>query len=292
MAPAPAAAQAAPPTGVFGSLAASAQSFTAPMPQAPAPASVRLPAMAPTGSVQNQPSPTAPHYAPLANYAPAPTPQAYPAPAPVVAVPAAAGAQPPFPNASLPTLPVRIKVEDAKRRVKDRLFSIRAVEILLQLVHLFEYECDLLKEGSLEYDTHDGRIQVHGSDKTTLDVDPDVTNPHAPSLLSDGHPYTVEERVLRVAQDRAQQLAFQHVVTKHTRKVSVRVPDHNNSLFYTEKRNVAPTSQQIRLHHIGVHLRPVWRLHGSNGIADIDATDGRELMSEIRGGRTDAMMIE
>ena len=257
------------PKGVFGSIAASAQAFGAGAPSVPAP----LP-QAPA------PAPAAPMPA---------TPPAPPTPAVIVQAP---NALPPFATASLPVLPVRVRVEDAKRRVKDRLFSIRAVEILLQPVHLFEYECDVLKEGSLTFDTLDGRIQVHGSDKSTLDVDPDQTNPLAPSLLSGGHPYAVEERVLRIPEDRARALAFQHAVKKHTRQVSVRVPDHNNSLFYTEKRKVEPTSDQVRLRHLGVHLRPVWRLHGANGIVDVDATDGREVMAEVRGGRTDSMIIE
>jgi hypothetical protein len=199
---------------------------------------------------------------------------------------------PAFPNASRDVLPVRVSLDDAKRRVKDRLFSVRAAEVLLQPVHFFDYECDVLKDGSLACDTLDGRVQVHGSDKGTLDVDPDATNPLAPSLLTAGHGLPVEERVLRVTEDRARQLAHQHVTRKHTRNVSVRIPDHNNGLFYMENRKVAPTSDQIRLTHAGMYLRPVWRLHGANGIVDIDAVDGREVMSELRGNRTDAILLE
>lgn len=291
----PAAAPAWQPEGAaaapsaFGTLAASAARFAPPMvaPQAnasqPVPAVSHLPPAAylPSTlppSAPAPPMPAAPTYAPVG----ATTPVVLPASNPL----------PPFPAARAPVLPVRFPLEDARACVRERLFSVRAVEVLLQPVHLFAYECDVLKEGSLAYDTQDGLLQVHGSDKSTLDLDADQANPNAPSLLAGGHPYAVEERVLRVTPERAQALALQHVVAKHTRSVSVRIPDHNNSLFYTEKRKVAPTQDQVRLQAKGVFFRPVWRLHGANGMVDVDANDGRILMSEVRGERTGAMLLE
>lgn len=237
------------------------------------------PAAAPAAPAPARPAPV-----------PAPAPTFAPAPAPPPAP--SASVLPPFPTASNPVLPVRVRLEDAKRRVKDKLFSVRSVEVLLQPVHLYAYECDVLREGSLEFDTADGQLQVHGSDKTTIDVDPDQVNPGAPTLLSADHPYPVEERVLRISEERARQFALQHVMKKHTKSVSIRIADHNNGLYYTEKRKVEPTPDQVRVRHLGVFLRPVWRLHGSNGVVDLDATDGREVMSEVRGGRTDAILVE
>lgn len=214
-------------------------------------------------------------------YVPPPTPPPPPAPLP-----------PPRPTASRPLLPVRVTEQDARRKVKDKLFGIDRVELLLQPVHLFDYECDQLKEGSLAYDTLDGRVQVNASDKTLLDVDPDVANPDAPTFLAANHGYTVSERVVRIPEDRALELARQHVTRKHVRSVEVRVPDHNNALLYTERRKVEPTPDQIRLRPLGIHFRPVWRMMGRNGQIDLDALDGREVFSEVRGGRTDAMVVD
>lgn len=210
------------------------------------------------------------------------------APAPMPAGPVAATVRP----QSRPMLPVCITVEEARRRVKDKLFSVDHVELILHPIHLFDYECDVLKEGSLQFDTLDGRLQVHGSDKSTLDVDPDQANPEGQTLLPPNHSYATTERVLRIPADRAMQLATTHVMAKHTRNVDVRVPDHNNSLFYTEKRKVQPTPDQVRVTALGIYFRPAWRLHGSNGQLDLDAVDGRELFAELRNGRTDAMIVD
>ncbi|MFO1535582.1 MAG: hypothetical protein ABR586_07960 [Thermoplasmatota archaeon] len=222
--------------------------------------------------------------APTPSYAPPPTPSApLPPPPPPL---------PPRPTASRPLLPVRVTEQDARRKVKDKLFGIERIELLLQPVHLFDYECDQLKEGSLAYDTLDGRVQVNASDKTLLDVDPDVANPDAPTLLAANHGYTVTERVVRIPEDRALELARQHVTRKHVRSVEVRVPDHNNALLYNERHKVEPTPDQIRLGPLGIHFRPVWRMMGRNGQIDLDALDGREVFSEVRGGRTDAMVVD
>lgn len=231
---------------------------------------------------------TAPRPAPLPPV-PAPAPSYAPPPAQLPPPPAPA---PPRPTASRPLLPVRVTEQDARRKVKDKLFGIERVELVLQPVHLFDYECDQLKEGSLAYDTLDGRVQVNASDKSLLDVDPDVANPEAPTLLAANHGLTVTERVVRIPEERALELARQHVTRKHVRSVEVRVPDHHNSLLYTERRKVEPTPDQIRLRPLGIHFRPVWRLMGRNGQIDLDALDGREVFSEVRGGRTDAMVVD
>ncbi|MEA3202870.1 MAG: hypothetical protein QOI63_536 [Thermoplasmata archaeon] len=233
------------------------------------------------------PQPPPPPHAPQA-YAPSPLPAYAPPSPPSPQAPPA----PPRPLASRPLLPVRVTEQDARRKVKDKLFGIDRVELLLQPVHLFDYECDQLKEGSLAYDTLDGRVQVNASDKSLLDVDPDVANPDAPTLLAADHGLAVTERVVRIPEERALELARQHVTRKHVRSVEVRVPDHHNSLMYTERRKVEPTPDQIRLRPLGIHFRPVWRMLGRNGQIDLDALDGRELFSEVRGGRTDAMVVD
>ncbi|MEA3190724.1 MAG: hypothetical protein QOD77_1306 [Thermoplasmata archaeon] len=234
------------------------------------------------------PAPMAPPMAPAPAAAPA-TPFAAPWSPPTVA---AAPAKPARKAPTRPVLPARVTLEDAKRKVKDRLFSVRMTEVLLHPVHLFDYEVDVLQEGKISCDTRDGRVQVHGSDKSALEVDPDQCNPDGPSLLAPDHPYQSTERVLRIQEERANPAALAHVVARHTRTVEVRVPDANNSLFYTERRKVEPKPEQVRLRHLGVFFRPAWRLHGDNGYVDVDAVDGRELDSQLRGSRTDAVLLD
>ena len=69
-------------------------------------------------------------------------------------------------------------------------------------------------------------------------------------------------------------------------------PDHHNSWRYTGRRKVEPSADQIRIRSLGIHFRPVWRMMGKNGQIDLDAMDGREVFSEVRGGRTDAMVVD
>ncbi len=191
-----------------------------------------------------------------------------------------------------PLLPVRLKPADAHKKVRDRLYSMSSAELVLHPVHLYDYECDLLQEGKLAFDTEDGRVQVHGSDKSTLDIDPDAANPDAQSMLPANHSHQVTERVLRINEDRAAQLALAHVIKKHTRTTDVRVPDENHSLFYTERRKVEPKAEQVRLRPLGVFFRPAWRLHGDNGYVEVDAIDGRELDVALVGSRHGAIVLE
>ncbi len=242
-----------------------------PTPQAPIPSG-------PFGSLMAALPPVAPTVIPP--YAPVAPPRAAPA-APFV----------PF-TIGKPTMPVRLLVADAHAKVADRLFGVERVELLLQPVHLFDYEVDLLKEGKLAYDTTEGQLQVNASDKATADVDPDLANPNAPTRLAAGHGHPITERVVRVTPERALELARAFVAKKHTRTIEQRVHDSRNSLYYSERKKVAPTNDQIRLTPLGLVLRPVWRLWGGNGHVDVDAVDGTLGWAETVRGHSDSMMIE
>jgi hypothetical protein len=189
-------------------------------------------------------------------------------------------------------MPVRLLVAEAQAKVADRLFGVERAELVLQPVHLFDYEVDLLKEGKLAYDTVEGQFQVNASDKAARDVDPDLANPNAPTRLAADHRYPVTERVVRVTPERAAELALAFVAQKHTRTVEQRVHDSRNSLYYSERKKVQPTRDQMRLTPLGVVLRPVWRLWGSNGHVDVDAVDGTIGWAETVRGRTDAMLLD
>jgi hypothetical protein len=197
----------------------------------------------------------------------------------------------PAPTPSQRRLPVRVDLASAKRIVKDRLYSVSRQELILQPVHLYDYECDILGKGSLKLSTVDGRVQVNGSDRRALIVDPDKVNPAAADL---GTPPGIEtsERVLRVTPERAHAAAMEAIMELHTRSVDVQVPDPDSSFFYLEKRRVPPAEGQIRLKPLGVHHRPVWRLIGANGLVEVDAVDGSILHKELRDANPDALLLE
>lgn len=245
-----------------------------PPPPSPPPAAAPMPG--PFGSLfaalPPQPAPAAP-YAPVA-------PRVAPAPAFT-----------PF-TLGRPLMPVRLLVPEAQARVAERLFGVERVELILQPVHLFDYEVDQLKEGSLAYDTLEGQFQINASDKAARDTDPDLTNPNAPTRLAASHGHAITERVVRVTPERAQELAWQFIAKKHTRVVEQRVHDSRNSLYYSERKKVEPTRDQVRITPLGVVLRPVWRLWGGNGHVDVDAVDGTIGWAETVRGHSDAMVLD
>lgn len=186
--------------------------------------------------------------------------------------PAAAPVPSPVPETRFPLLPVRCTANEAAGMVRERLFEARSVQMVLHPVFLFDYECDLLAEGSLRYDTVAGRIQVHGTHKHVLDVDPEAIDPTGFGRPLDAVPH--EEKALRIDEDRAKQLGRDFLTEAHTRLVDVQVDDDDSGYAYTEKRKVAPRPDHVRLAAKGVFHRITWRVFGPNGHIDVDGMTG------------------
>lgn len=189
-----------------------------------------------------------------------------------------------------PLLPVRVAPAEAMAAVRERLFEADRVERILQPVHLFDYECDLLAEGSLRYDTVSGRIQVHGTDKTSSEVAPEVVDPTGFDKAVPDVP--ASERTLRVSDDRAKQLGRAFLTEAHTRMVAVSVHDSDGSFDYVEKKKVAPQAEHVRLHHLGVFHRVLWRVRGPNGHIDIDAITGERVEEVLRSPNPDVYIMD
>lgn len=177
------------------------------------------------------------------------------------------------PETRYPMLPVRCTAKEAAAAVRERLFQSSQVHMVLHPVYLFDYECDLLAEGSLRYDTINGRIQVHGTHKGVQDVDPEAVDPKG-FTRDAGMDLPRDEKALRIDEDRAKQLSREFLVEAHTRLVDVQVDDDEHGFAYTEKRKVAPRPDHIRLAARGVHYRATWRVFGPNGHVDVDALTG------------------
>ncbi|HET6398419.1 MAG TPA: hypothetical protein VFH47_02565, partial [Candidatus Thermoplasmatota archaeon] len=251
-----------------------------------------LPPTAPERSPWQLDLPELPPLAPAARQAPTSfvLPPAFLA-QPPVPTPAAAPPAPASPSGRR-LLPIRIPAEEAKKRTAQRVFGVERVELVRVPVHVFDYECDLLVDGSLRTDTLDGRVQVHGCDRSATIVAPDEVNPDGTSLVPDVSAYACTERVLRVQPERARELALEAVLKEHTRKMDVRVPDTDGRFFYTEKRKVAPQRDHVRLTLLGTFDRPVWRLFGTNGHLDLDALDGKVVDQQLSRTNADVLVLE
>lgn len=202
---------------------------------------------------------------------------------------AAPTAAPIHPTTEFPVMPARLTADDAAQRVRDRLYLVERHQLVLQPVHVLDYECDLLVEGSLRYDTVSGRIEVHGTRKDVREVDPAVMDPRlagAPSID------TFQERTLRVSHDRAMELARNAITAEHTRVVEIETTDADEDVCMTERKQVAPRPDHIRLIHLGTVHRPQWQLRGPNGALLVDAMTGEALAEELRSADPGVVILD
>lgn len=217
-------------------------------------------------------------------FVPTAVPVASPPPAAYSTQPAGARLSPIDPATGVRgSLPLRIQRDDAVRRVRDHLFTIDVQELVLQPVHLYDYACDLFAEGSLKVDSHEGRLQVHGTDKRATEVDPDDVNPTAGTSAAPApEGVLVSPKVLRVSPERALELAQQKVIELHTRLVDHKLPQENHSFHYVEKRKLSPRPEHIRLKPLGAWYRPFWRMAGTNGEMLLDGVTGAVATRDLR----------
>lgn len=210
-----------------------------------------------------------------------PSPAGPPPAPPMDSLVAAAQAHTPPPEAEAtatpdlehPVLCLHVPLDKAKAIARDRVFTVDHIELVLHPVHLVRYECDLLAEGSLRYDTVSGIVQVHATDKTAGEVGEGI-EPEGVAPLPEPWRAYVRDRRVRIAAERARELAFEWVMAAHTRVVDVRVDDEEQNFSITEKHRVSPRPDHARLEHAGVFYRGVWRLSGTNGSLEIDAITG------------------
>ncbi|MHB8634384.1 MAG: restriction endonuclease [Thermoplasmatota archaeon] len=217
--------------------------------------------------------------APVFAAAPAAAPTFTPSPfaAPAVAVAPQASLRAGHPVQGL--LGLKVGAQDAARRVHEHLFSVDVQELVLQPVHLFDYECDLFAEGSLKVDCHEGRLQVHGTDKRTIAIDMDELTPGEPATAPDAK---IATKALRVSPERALELAREKIIEIHTRLVDYKLPQESHSFYYVEKRKLAPRPEHIRIRPQGAWYRPLWRMSGTNGEMTLDAVTGAIVERQLR----------
>ncbi len=207
-------------------------------------------------------------------------------------MPAEAAPAPAAEPFAYPLLPVLVTHAEAREQARERLFNVSHVTMVLQPVHLFDFECDLMGKGTLRYDTVGGRVQVHGTDKAVVEVDAQAADPAGFTRLADVSGFDADERTLRVGDARADELARAQLTEAHTRTVDVVVEDEEYNISYTEKTKVRPRPDHIRLQHLGVFHRVVWRVPGPNGHVDVDALTGQDVQETLATPDPDTVMLD
>lgn len=196
------------------------------------------------------------------------------------------------PDGSQGLLPPRVTLAEAKALVADRLFSVEEAELILQPVHLFDYQVDLLRPGKITSQPATGRLQVNGTDRRVTATDAGKCDPRLAHRVFADEGLTVMDKVLRVSPERAEQLATAWATAEHAKTIQVTTDRADDSYALTEAKSVGPTSNQVSLTPLGLWHRPFWRLWGDNGHADIDAVEGTILDAEIKTPNPDFLVVE
>lgn len=184
----------------------------------------------------------------------------------------------------------RIEVHEARAMVKDRITRIEREALVLWPVHLVDYECDLMIDGTLKQDTVQGRIQVRGDKQGTVRVDPnDLDVRTIGSVAWDG---TVDDHPFRRDAAKAMEDAKALVMQTHTKMVDMEVDDDASDFSMTERKKVAPDGDQIRLKHLAATYRPAWRFESANGHVVIDALTGDTMDESLRTRSGDTIVVD
>lgn len=203
------------------------------------------------------------------------------------AAPRTDGPEPTFgPSAIQP----RIPIHEARAMVKDRITRIDTETLVLRPVHIVDYECDLMVDGTLKQDTVNGRIQVYADKKGTSRVDDEGIDLDAIGTIAwDGR---IEDHSFRRDAERALQEAKALVMETHTRMVDMEVEDEASDFSMMERKKVAPDGDQIRLGHKAATYRPAWRFESANGHVVIDALTGETLDESLRTRKGDTIIVD
>ncbi len=216
-----------------------------------------------------------------ATAAPTPPAPAPPTPAPTVA-PSFAPA--PIPRPARRILRTQVSKSLALSLAKPKTRTIDRVFLRLVPCHVFDYEAQVLVEGSLHADTQTGRVCV---DASTKRVKPWVHALDVGEVALEGA--DVDEKPIRLPSDEAQKILTNELRSLVTRDVVTQEDESEWSVIVKKKVELA--ENELRLHNLGVYWVPIWRVAGRDGSIEIDAATGQVVFEEITAPKADALLL-
>lgn len=242
----------------------------------PAPTELQLPFAFGVLDQASAPSPPAPALAPSPTPVQVPVVSPFPSPVPE------ASPAPARPQSRILRLQVNknlaVSLAKPKTRTVDRMF--------LRLVphYVYNYEAQLLVEGSLQTEQRQGRMGVDAALKKarpwTLALD-------TADLPAEGA--EIDEKPVRVPEAEARKIVVNELRTLVTRAVVHEEDASEWSVVVRKKVELA--ADEIRLELLGIYWQPIWRLTGVDGSVEIDAATGQMLHEESSVLRNDAQLI-
>lgn len=173
-----------------------------------------------------------------------------------------------------------LAVSMAKKKVRtvDRAF------LRLAPFHVYDYEANLLVEGSLDADVRKGRMAVDASLKKVVEWSLPLETGEPSSEGAD-----IDEKKIRIADPDAQGLLQQELVKLVTRDVVMAEDGDEWSVVVKKKVTLGPSD--VKLTPLGVFWVPIWRVSGKDGSVEIDASTGNVVFEEILTERHDAQLV-
>lgn len=167
---------------------------------------------------------------------------------------------------------------------RGKLRNVERVFLRLVPYHVFDYEAQLLVEGSLSAEVRRGRMAVDAALKK-------VTEWQQPLDVADLPPEgaDVDEKKVRVDQPEALKLLVGDLRNLVTRDVLMQEDDSEWSVVV--KKKVSLAEDEVRASPLGLYWLPLWRVTGKEGSMEIDAVTGRVVFEEIFQERSNAQLI-
>lgn len=191
----------------------------------------------------------------------------------------------PDPGPALPrVLRLQVSKNLAVSLVRKRIGVPDRVFLRLSPYYVFDYEANILIDGSLDAEPRKGRMAVDAAQKKVLEWTVALDTGTLDTTGVD-----VDEKKVRLSEAEAIGLLKGELAKVVTRDVVMEEDADEWSVVVKKKVTLGP--DDVRVAPTGLYYLPVWRLSGKQGAVEIDAASGQVVFEEILAPRTDSQLL-
>jgi hypothetical protein len=181
-------------------------------------------------------------------------------------------------------LRVQVGRRVARNLVKEKLREVREDRLRLVPYFLFNYKAELLVDGRLDAETHEGLVGIDASTKRALEWHFGIET--APLSEQD---VEVERKSVRIDQAAARQVLLKHVGALVGREVTTE--EQSDEWSMVVRKRVRLAGDEISVRFLGLYWLPVWRLAGPGGSIEIEAASGETVEEDVLVEQSDSQLI-